>query len=433
LELTGCAAQALVTPVRHCQLTGARLPSNFLLNFGVTKHPTTGTQWHLPKLAIDPVFRSREDEAPAETSCKVGNADEASETKSAVDESLEDGENKNEKLPSQNQCTKTKVPDKPIEKKTRDLPLAIPKKVLQELEAEAFMANPSSRTSSGSYLICSRPAMRLVSSFKSKQRMKLIPLAWKEDSWLQTGKLIWRQDMDTFVLELLRKKAFTLLSMLASKRGNYITCCSGYNSVSAHRQVAAVLWLGASTPAKITEDPEQLAFPEPHTSPEEVRDAPSPPSSETESETRPTTPQEASPEETNPPLYAMIIYKSHYIPTYNLPKLLGPDYVARLQAFVPCLQGTMAVIKSKPHTLKVQMELWKLMGYLALGETLAKFEVGMQDGHRRESKGMGSRGRGRQNGTEIGSKEKGKKGGEVTFKRQAELQDTSLSESSFLA
>ena len=68
----------------------------------------------------------------------------------------------------------------------------------------------------------------------------------------------------------------------------------------------------------------------------------------------------------NPPPYAMVEYRSSgHLPIYNLPALLGPEQLYELQNISKSFEGTLAVIKRKQNTTDCQMQLWKLMGYMA--------------------------------------------------------------------
>ena len=71
-----------------------------------------------------------------------------------------------------------------------------------------------------------------------------------------------------------------------------------------------------------------------------------------------------------PPPYAMHYYKNHYIPVYNLLTLLGPTKLRDLRESSSSHFGDQyAVIKAKRLTVEVQLELWKLLGYLAGAES----------------------------------------------------------------
>lgn len=411
VNLINRAAQALSTPLRHCRLTDSRLPSHFLLSFGITKHPITGVQWHSPRIAVDPLLMSKEDEAPAESSLEHENADETPEVQPTVDVSPPN-EKPSEDVSLVNQSAEIKnLDESPQNEPSEKLPSDSLTVKDTELKAKVSSPMPGTRKAASSYFICSQPAMKVLSGFSQRSWMNAIPHTWKSDSGIRADKLVWRKDMDGFVLELLRKKTFALLKMLASSRTGYITSCAGYNSVGAHNQVAAALWLGASTPANITGSQELLASSGACTSQEEVAgDLLSPgaaaPLQETTSAGHNSTPQAeiASSEGLDPPSYAMIKYKSHYIPFYNLPMLLGSEYISRLRAYIPFAQGTMALIKNKQRTVKAQMELWKLMGYMAQTEILEALESKVQSGDRKEGR-KGEDGKGNSGKEKIGKGE----------------------------
>lgn len=379
-SIIDCTAHALATPVRHCRFTDAKLPSYFLLGFGVTKHPMTGAQWHLPRIAVDPLLMSKEDEVLDETSLEHENADETSAIQSTADLSFQ-----NETAPKNDsviiRSTETKnldesPPKEPWEKLPSDFS-TVKDIVPQEVKSNVRSQVPDTRTGSSSYFICSQPALKLLTNLKPKSWMSMIPVAWKSDSWIQADKLVWRKDMDEFVLELQRKKTLALLKLLASSRGGYVASCAGYKFVEDHHQVAAVLWLGASTPAKIPRGRISAADPATLITQQESQDDPTSAGAtqlqqEIASTDRNSTleAEVSASEESEPPFYAMAKYKSHFIPIYNLPKLLGHEHLARLRATHSCVQGTMAVIKKKVRTVRAQLELWKLMGYMAQTETL---------------------------------------------------------------
>lgn len=377
--MTDYIAHALVTPIRRCQLTEARLPSYFLLGFGVTKHPTTGAQWHLPRLAVDPLLTPKRNEALPEISLQHENADATTKIEPTLDGSW------NVKAP-ENDATITKpteiknVEDLPPREPLEKLPLnssTVKHTVAQEFNLKIRSPVPNTRTGSSSYFVCSQPALKLLSDLHPKSHMRILPTAWKADSWIKADKLVWRKDMDKFVLELERKKTSTLLKLLASSRAGYVVACAGYKSVDAHHQVAAVLWLGASGAAKTPRSRKPITDSATSIIPQELEDNPL--SSRTvlllqdgiSADHNPTLQTDAAAsEESEPPFYAMIKHKSHFIPIYNLPVLLGSEHLAQLRAAGPSLRGTIAVIKKKQRTVPAQMELWKLMGYLAHTETL---------------------------------------------------------------
>lgn len=381
------------------------------------RNPVTGTQWQLPKLAVDPLVTAKAEEASAETSFEDEDPDGTPVDQSTVDVSLQSDESwkdTSESVSLGTEFSETRNPDKTLQRETTgELPSksqTVEKTFLQDSKTNALSPTSDSRNASASYFICSQPVMRELSAFQKRSWMRVIPLAWKNDSGIAADNLVWRKDMDRFVLELLRKKVFRLLEALASSRGGYISSSAGYNYISRHHQAAGVLWMGAKALDNMLECHDKSASSETHTSQEEVVfDQSSPgvaaPLDGTNRADHSIIPEAEVPsaEDAEPPFYSMFKYKSHYIPIYNLPTLLGPEYVTRLRATAASLQGTMAVIKSKSRTVKAQMELWKLMGYLAPAESLGTWMAEVQGD---DSKGGGGKMKGGKGGKD---KKKGEK------------------------
>ncbi|KAL8672944.1 MAG: hypothetical protein Q9168_002619 [Polycauliona sp. 1 TL-2023] len=265
-------AQALATPVRQCAVTGARLPNFFLLDFGLTPHPRTGKPWQMPRLVADTCA------ANPGVVLTVGSADG------------------NATAPSD----PATAPTKP--------------------------AKTPARTSAGSHIVAHRSAVKLVSTLKQRSYMQLLPQRWKLDARFKADQIVWRQDMDTFVLDLLRRKVAKLLKYLSSQPAAYIVPCKDYECIRKKHQPGAVLWLGPQHPGD----------------------------------------DKPIPSHEDPPPYAMVESKSsELIPLYNLPTLLGPEVMHELQDKGNAFEGTLAVIKRKRNTTDCQMQLWKLMGYTA--------------------------------------------------------------------
>lgn len=425
--LIKCIAHALVSPIRHCHVTDCRLPSFFLLDFGITRNPMTGTQWQLPRLAVDPILMSNTDKFTTDTNVEITNRKESPEVQSRPDGSLQD-----KKIPSD---SLENVSLHKTSTKTRNLdgtPMETPETLsLKTSNTKTLSSSPNrqletstsksgSRRASSCYYLCSQPTLRFLCTLTNKQRIRIVPHAWKADSGIQANQLVWRKDMDSFVLELMRKKVFVLLRILASSRGGYIAPCAGYSSVHLHHQVGAVLWLGPKAPDKFSENLEQAvpAGTSPSSPREEIvshksssfitasptqatdstsyntmssteNKSNSPSDSPEHPTPSPSSSSPAPPPPAAPPPYAMIKSKnslrSHYIPIFNLPHLLGAEHFASLQASLS-FSGTqgnmiMAIIKKKQRTVNLQMELWKLMGYLApIGAGSGELGGGVEEG-----------------------------------------------------
>lgn len=280
IELTTVAAIALATPPRLCVLTGLRLPSYFQISFGVATHPKTGAPWHLPKLSTQAVSSTGD----------------------------------NEILDAENERT-----------------LAYP----PEFDASSTAKTPT-RTLSSTHFLASRQVLAHVSGLTPVHYKRLMPYRWKQDPSVKLPEIVWREDMDIFVLEILRRNVSKTLSYLASRSAAYVAPCQSYDSINKHGQVAAVLWLRKDANASIRNE-------------SSTDDA-----------------QSFNIREAIPPPYAMHHHKTRYIPYYNLAALLGPIHLRALQESRPNHYGdSLAVIKLKRTTVKVQLELWKLLGYVA--------------------------------------------------------------------
>ncbi|KAL9587507.1 MAG: hypothetical protein Q9212_000209 [Teloschistes hypoglaucus] len=267
-------AQALSTPVRSCALTGARLPSYFLLDFGLALHPRTGKPWQMPKLAID------------------------SHTAS---------------------LHRTSRPDDDTEQ--RQSAFSGP----DTNNDAASNGRKSARAVAGSHILSQRSSLKLMSSLKHRTMSQLIPLRWKQDGRFKAQEIIWREDMDTFVLDLMRRKIVKLLKYLSSRPAAYIVACEGFQEIEDKHQPGAVVWLGE---------------PGSHSNSTAEAECPTP--------------------------YAMVEYRSsRRIPIYNIPALLGPEYLILLRDAGKPFDKTLSVIKQKRSTAEVQLQLWKLMGYMA--------------------------------------------------------------------
>ena len=280
IELISVAAIALATPPRLCVLTGIRLPSYFQIPFGLATHPKTGAPWHLPKLPTQAVSNPGDDEISSVTS------------ESTLPCALE-----------------SEDPSKPLKSPMRTL--------------------------SSTHFLASRQVLTHVSSLTPSKYERLMPQRWKHDPSVKLSDIVWREDMDVFVFEILRRNVSKKLSYLASRAAAYIAPCKNYESINAHDQVAVVLWLSKNLDNSIHDERasgDEMSF---------------------------------DGREMGPSTYAMHYYKTHYIPCYNLADLLGPIQLSALRDSRPDhFNNQFAVMKLKRNTVEVQLELWKLLGYM---------------------------------------------------------------------
>ncbi|KAL8829689.1 MAG: hypothetical protein Q9191_001870 [Dirinaria sp. TL-2023a] len=294
-------ALAMATPVRTCSLTGFRLPAYFHLRFGLQTHPVTGAPWHLPRMAANKVLKP-----------------------SKKRQALED------KNPPPTTSADHEEPSDP-----------------QTHRQPAVSGPKSVRTLSGSYLPARATALRYVSKLKRKYYIRIIPNLWKEGTTIKTDNIVWREDMESYVLALMRTEVIHHLSYLSSLPSGYIVRCDDWDRIDQHHQVGAILWLGDLEPPRRKEDSLLGAGGSADTADDDERQP------------------RASEKDQGPPPYAMVYYRRHHIPVYNAPVLLGNDRLHSLCKDTVALRGNLAIIKRKHNTVDLQMALWKLMGYLA--------------------------------------------------------------------
>ena len=155
--------------------------------------------------------------------------------------------------------------------------------------------------------------------------------------------MVWRQDMDTYVLGLLRKELLTGLKYVASRPAGYLVGCGAYGQIGKHAQVGAALWLG-----DVSEGSNSTGL--------EGTGGGGGSGAASEGSVGP------------PPAYAMLEYRGRYIPLYNLRTLLGLECLEELKGSNAIFRDKFVVVKQKRNTVKIQLALWKLMGYLAANE-----------------------------------------------------------------
>lgn len=207
----------------------------------------------------------------------------------------------------------------------------------QTLTPTAIQDQTPRRTLTGTHFVAQKSALRFISRLDKQKYPKVFPYRWKTGVSLNTRDVVWRKDMDTYVLELMRKDLLKHLEYVGSRPAGYVVGCTSNEHVKRHTQVGAALWLGAVD--EVT----------PNASEEEVAERY----------------VDALQGNNGPPAYAMLDYRGRYIPAYNLQTLLGEKCLEQLRESNALFRDTMAVVKQKRNTVKVQMALWKLMGYLA--------------------------------------------------------------------
>lgn len=337
-------AQALATPVRVCQVTDASLPNYFLQDFALMAHPETREPWWVPTS----LRKKHED-----TETMVGKEEARSVT---LDQDSE--------LPFR---PKESDGVRNVFNPNRPLPV----------ETEPPSSPPGHRKPPPPSL---GPGVYTLSRQALLTAMKNTHSGWAMPPWknFATGSTkssaiarkvrdhaFWRTDMETFVLELMRRRIVEGLVYLARRKRGFVASRVDWEDAKmAGRQQGVILWTG------------KLVCEEGN---KEV-------SAEADGNGKATAlDEERSGEQTSqsnaPPGFATLTVgkdKPHLVPVHNLPMLLGPDYLTQLRMKCPIFEKEILTVRDKRTTVDIQMKLWKLQGYLSFpeirdGKSLTKF------------------------------------------------------------
>jgi hypothetical protein len=138
------------------------------------------------------------------------------------------------------------------------------------------------------------------------------------------SKLVWRPDMHEYVLDDMRRRAVDDLLYLARLDREHLVPCARWEDINKNvTQRGCVLWHSAA--------------------------GGEPPG----------------------PMAALDIEGASYersLPVHNLDVLLGPTQLARLKEGADLFKDNALVLVRKKMSLRLQMQLWKLQGYLADSE-----------------------------------------------------------------
>lgn len=186
---------------------------------------------------------------------------------------------------------------------------------------------PKSQT--GNYYLSSHRAIKFLSTAKKELIFRTLPMRWRSSNDIRFSTSIWRQDMHMFVQVQLRKRAFATLKSCVT---NYKSLVLKQNPDVPLELMSAALWLGKSD-----EDKKGVRFESGRLS-----------------------------EPNGPPPYAMMSNSAgRYIPVYNLPVLMAAQRLQKFRAVAQVFGSEMVYLRQKEKTVKLQMELWKLMGYMS--------------------------------------------------------------------
>ncbi|KAK8856136.1 hypothetical protein PGQ11_012048 [Apiospora arundinis] len=291
-------AQALATPVRYESITRIRLPSFFFQDFHLVTHPETGQPWWIPQsLALDNSNHSKAKD------------NEGSDSQMSAQE--EQGSAQNEAATSHSSTIVRGNTQK--KKPSKRMPLG--PKAYGPARKDVLAA-----------------LTRDKSGFYQQHRALFGPSSSQYKAF--SGKAVWRQDMDEFVLDLMRRhieQDLLYLSRLCVEQSRYyIVKCFGWGDVQ-YKHKGAVLWFGSSAD---------------------------------EGET--TTKKEEDP----PGPFATFEFSDgegakRAVAVHNMPMLLDEETAARVRKEAGALQDGSIFMLGGRRTADLQLKLWKLQGYLS--------------------------------------------------------------------
>ncbi|KAI0904851.1 hypothetical protein F4823DRAFT_628298 [Ustulina deusta] len=282
-------AYALATPIRQCTASHIRLPSSFLQGFGLIAHPETRQPWWVPRsLALD-------------------RSSESQEIDMASDEQT-------------NSETEQGKPD-------------VPEEIPEAKAPTAIQSNDTKLYGPSAYVLARQD---LISAFATKRSgYEQVPKRLFGGSssryTMFARNAIWRQDMDSLILDRMRQqivKDLLYLSQLCTEDSrHYIVKYHGWDDLPYNQQ-GAVLWFGATSECDEATKPKVQ---------------PGPFATYTRSNDRITT----------------------SVAVHNIPMLLGTTAAAEVREKSAIFGDGFLFMLAGARTTNLQVKFWRLQGYLA--------------------------------------------------------------------
>lgn len=283
-----------------CAVTRTRLPSFFLQDFNLIAHPETGAPWLIPTSLI-----------PDE--------------------------------PSEAQESETRITERAINETSSD------KKGEQDVETPKSTESHNLRDDNArphgpaAYVLARQD---LLSSFAVKKSgfenapKQITGVTFKHRNL--ADKAVWRKDMDTYILELMRRAVvddILYLSRLCAEEGRYyIVKCYGWGDVQ-YKHKGAMLWFG---------EPQEEGAVTNQTKTNDTSNEPG-------------------------PFATFDIQKEDVqgekmttsVAVHNVPMLLGAEQARRVKEEAAALKDGSIFMLAGRRTADLQLKLWKLQGYLS--------------------------------------------------------------------
>ncbi|PMD13344.1 hypothetical protein NA56DRAFT_585704 [Hyaloscypha hepaticicola] len=214
--------------------------------------------------------------------------------------------------------------------------LALAKKGEPQLQLNKTPAAFTSALGYTVYILASQHILRAMQDPKGygmKQKNKMRNMAQRRG--ISTSKFLsaagWREDMHEFILRIMRRRIVENLVALTNLKRGYVVGCSGWEDALAKPQIGTFLWTGgAGEMEEGTDSPPEFATLDITIGRKEES-------------------------------------KTKKIPVHNLRRLLGKDKLAELRETLPSgiFERNVVVLKHKQQAVDVEMQLWRLQGFLA--------------------------------------------------------------------
>jgi hypothetical protein len=327
-------ALALATPIRRCELTKATLPTFFLQQFNLMAHPQTSEPWWVPGNLITK-YRGTENTVIEEENSNGSSV----QTKEPADNNPEDTEEFSD--------SETAFQASEVGSTTTDptsLPAVDPLHVPQPANQPTWLGIDNRRIGPTTWQLARQDLIHAVTTgsgfgqmpWKSFSKiLQQIPAARKT-----LNAANWRSDMDSFILELMRRRVREALEDLTSlKRGYVVGCSTWEQALMPKRQAAVILWTGTEIKDVIVDGEGERI----HGPPEFA--------------TLNINPSDFKPHDGQ--------HRRSKILVHNLRILLGRAHMQKLRMACPVYEKEFVILKDKRRVVDVLLKLWKLQGYLA--------------------------------------------------------------------
>ncbi|RYP40741.1 hypothetical protein DL767_001496 [Monosporascus sp. MG133] len=290
-------AKALATPLRQCSITHQRLPKFFLQDFNLIQHPETGAPWWVPRSLMRHESHVAEHPDKEEILEAIQKEEAAISAEKDVTTTTPENEEGKASVAAETDTGKEGRPYGPS--------------VYALARKDLFAAFTTERSG------FMNSHKRLFGGSSSRYR-------------IFGSRAVWREDMDTYILDLMRRQVvdhLLYLSRLCAEQARYyIVRCYGWDDVQ-HKHKGALLWF--QNEAEGETPPGPFATFDTHTR-------------NLHGENNPVT-----------------------VAVHNMPMLLGDEQAARLKSEARVFgEGSIFMLAGR-RTTDLQANLWRLQGYLA--------------------------------------------------------------------